>query len=131
MIQSGICSTFKEVDLAIQQIKKSFFYTKCPKLDSKATFILFTFRELLNNGVEHGNLLDERKKVGYKICCNGKTFQIDVWDEGIGFNLPEQLMDDSMDRVLNMSSMGIFLIQKMGFQIKVNASHVTAILKLE
>jgi two-component sensor histidine kinase len=131
MIQSGICSAFKEVDLTLERTKKSFLDIKCKKLIPKTTFILFAFRELLNNAVEHGNILDERKKIKYQIGCNGETFQLDVWDEGEGFDLPEQLMDDSIARILNMSSMGIFIIRKMGFQLTVINGHITAILELE
>jgi anti-sigma regulatory factor (Ser/Thr protein kinase) len=131
MIQSGICSSFKEVDRTLERIKESFTDMQCERLNTKVTFILFTFRELLNNGVEHGNLQDDRKKVVYQMGCTGKVFQIDVWDEGSGFDLPEQLMDDSIDRVLNMSSMGIFLIRKMGFHVSANAGHVMAVLELD
>ncbi len=130
MISKNIRSTFQEVDFAIESVKNCFQGLKCSKLTSKMNLILYALRELLNNAVEHGNLSDSHKKIVYRIGCDGQKIYLDVWDEGIGFTLPEPIGDDSANRVLQMISRGLFIIQKMDFQVSVTEGHITAILDI-
>lgn len=130
MILKDIQSTFQEVDAAVEQAKEYFQGSECPKLSSKKTCILFTLRELLNNAVKHGNHLDYHKKIRCEIGCDGRKFHLDVWDEGLGFRLPDYRWDESANGVLHMSSRGLFIIQKMNFQLSVIEGHVSAILDL-
>jgi anti-sigma regulatory factor (Ser/Thr protein kinase) len=130
MIFKDIQSTFPEVDVAVEQVKELLQGLGCPKLSSKKTFVIFALRELLNNAVKHGNLCDSRKKVIYRIHCDGHKIQLDVWDEGPGFTLPDRVWDDSANKILHMASRGIFIMQKMDFQLAVAQGHITAILDL-
>lgn len=130
MILKDIQSTFQAVDVAVEQAKEYFQGLECPKLSSKKTFIVFALRELLNNAVKHGNLLDNHKKIIYRIGCDGKEIQLDIWDEGLGFTLPDRIWDDSANRVLHMVSRGLFIIQKMSFQLSATEGHIIATLEI-
>jgi anti-sigma regulatory factor (Ser/Thr protein kinase) len=130
MIFKNIQSTFQEVDATVESVKECFQGLECPKLSAKKNIILLALRELLNNAVKHGNHLDNHKKIMYEIGCDGRKFQLDVWDEGLGFRLPDHRGDESVNGVLHMSSRGLFIIQKMNFQLSVTAGHVSAILDL-
>lgn len=127
---NSIQSTFQEVDFAIEHITECFQGLECPKLSPKKNFILLALRELLNNAVKHGNHLDDHKKIIYEIGCDGRKFHLDVWDEGSGFQLPDHQWDESVTGVLHMNSRGLFIIQKMNFQLSVTSGHVSAILDL-
>lgn len=130
MILKDIQSTFQEVDFTIEQAKRCFQGLECRKLVSKKDFILFALRELLNNAVKHGNRLDNQKRIVYRIGCDGQKIQLEVWDQGFEFQLPNQGVDDSVGGVLHMSSRGLFIIQKMDFQLSVTKGHVIAALDI-
>lgn len=123
-IQVEIQSSFDCVDDAVQQIITT-IQDGGPPTDQRTLFsIRFALRELLNNAVEHGNLLHRDSKVCCRISYVAGLFTIDISDQGMGFQ-PDKLItaNYSVDSERNR---GICTLKSMGFQIVVRDNHVQA-----
>jgi serine/threonine-protein kinase RsbW len=68
-------------------------------------------REAVTNAVVHGNKLDTNKLVEIKLRNTPKTFEINVHDQGSGFN-PDDVPDPTKDEnLLRTSGRGIFFMR--------------------
>ena len=121
-----INSQFSEIDRAEAELLV--FLGEIYKGDHRRLLFMLTltFRELLLNGVEHGNKMDKSKKVRCHVECQEKRVIFDVYDQGNGF-LP--ITDDR--NIGRERQRGIDILNKMGFAIHVDGNHVKAIFNIE
>ncbi|MCX7841956.1 MAG: ATP-binding protein [Clostridia bacterium] len=118
-------STFQHVDLAMALISE-FFTTECCITDKNRLFIIcFALRELLNNAVEHGNRMERKKKVKCFISFDCGSIEARIADEGEGFCIREPEEAQCSKELDGLRHRGLYLIMKLGFDIKVNCSEVT------
>lgn len=117
--QEKFNSTFKDVDLHVNKICDIIEKQEIPITKQRIFIIDFTMRELLNNAVEHGNGMDFEKQVSYIIEYSKDMFEIKVFDEGKGFELPKIITNSSMVR-----GRGLFAISAMGVNLNVENGYV-------
>lgn len=123
-------SSFENVDIQVNKI----IYMLSQRMvrpTKDFMFILdFVLRELLNNAVEHGNSMQESELVKYMLTFSEESLEIDVYDNGEGFDLDELFDKKQDDRIIEDRSRGIDAIVKLGFLLDVERGHVGAKLKL-
>lgn len=88
-------------------------------VDPKKIFkINFMLREILNNAVEHGNKMDEHKKVYCRVEKKESRFLFFVKDEGEGFDFHEVSESNlDMEDPLSHRTRGYSTIAAMGFDV--------------
>lgn len=75
--------------------------------------ILIATTEAVVNAVKHGNRLDSTKFVFLDAVLEGNTLEIDVKDEGMGFDF-SSLPDPTLpENILKFSGRGIYLIKSL------------------
>jgi len=84
------------------QIKDELFYN-----------ILIAFAEAVNNAIFHGNNLDYDKLVRVKIQVEDNMLDIEVWDQGVGFQPSEVDDPRDPDNLYKDSGRGVFLINNL------------------
>lgn len=123
-------STYENVDEAVREIINRL--KNVEKLNNK-TFHFSTslvLRELLNNGVEHGNKFDEDKRIFCEIVMSYPFVYFKVADEGEGIGKNEdELLEEK--EVLSHRSRGFKILKKMNFDFKIEGSMVIAIFDLD
>ncbi|SDY22842.1 ATP-binding protein [Tindallia californiensis] len=101
-------------------------------LSSEERFnINFALRELMNNAVEHGNLSDPQKKIICTATSEEECITLIVQDEGDGFDLFQKNFDDTKRDDLENRRRGIWLLEKLGFDVVVEKNKVIAQYKRE
>ena len=107
-----ICSSkFEHLDRVVDETEAFI-----GKLISDAEFaykVVLLVSEAVTNAIEHGNALDESKKVQLDVKVDDERVQITVEDEGEGFD-PATVQNPTQDENLLMDGgRGIFFIQEM------------------
>ncbi len=121
-----INSTYEEVDAVVDEIL-DYLQSNCRLENEHLVFIInFTLRELLINAVEHGNKLIKEKRVMCVVSFTDNDICIDVFDEGNGFKLKKRMSEIAKEDMLRLRGRGIYIITKMGFDLRVEDNHVTA-----
>jgi len=115
-------STFEQVDNHAENIKILLLKDEYPPNCDFLFKIEYILRELFNNAVEHGNKFDENKKVFYEINYYNLDFNILIWDEGEGLNLPLQECED----ITSCRNRGLSSIIKLGVNLKFNKKTIHA-----
>lgn len=81
--------TIKSDKQELQKVEKFLFRIfekeKLPQQCFNKVFLCIS--EAVINSIEHGNKNDKTKKVGIKINCLKKNINIEVKDEGVGFDI--------------------------------------------
>lgn len=73
--------------------------------------------EAVTNAIEHGNNLDEHKKVHIKVCKSTSIFKLTVHDQGMGFD-PNILPNPTAPEFLEQpDGRGVFLMRKLADEI--------------
>lgn len=87
--------------------------------DPKKLFkINFMLREILNNAVEHGNLMQENKRVYCRVEKKDSIYRFFVRDEGEGFDFGEVSESNlEMEDPLSHRTRGYSTIAAMGFKV--------------
>lgn len=75
--------------------------------------ILIATTEAVVNAVKHGNRLDPTKFVFLHAILEGNILEIDVKDEGMGFNFTNLPDPTLADNILKFSGRGIYLIKSL------------------
>ena len=96
------------------------FVRNCGVGDEAAFGIDMAVREAITNAMVHGNQEDETKSVEVMLSCSGRLLEIEVKDQGHGFD-PKSVPDPTDPaNILKSSGRGIFLMRN--FMDEVNWS---------
>ncbi|MEW6170867.1 MAG: ATP-binding protein [Candidatus Omnitrophota bacterium] len=84
--------------------------------------ILFDIRlvieEALANAIKHGNKMDLTKNVFLKINASSKRIDIEIKDQGKGFDYKKLPLPTEKENLHKYSGRGVFLIRKLMTQVK-------------
>lgn len=84
--------------------------------------ILFDIRlvieEALANAIKHGNKMDRAKNVFLKINASSKRIDIEIKDQGKGFDYKKLPLPTEKENLHKHSGRGVFLIRKLMDQVK-------------
>jgi serine/threonine-protein kinase RsbW len=87
------------------------FVQNCGVGDEAAFGIDMAVREAITNAMVHGNQEDETKSVEVMLSCSGRQLEIEVKDQGQGFD-PKSVPDPTDPaNILKSSGRGIFLMR--------------------
>jgi anti-sigma regulatory factor (Ser/Thr protein kinase) len=76
--------------------------------------------EALANAIQYGNQCDEKKRVGVRVLFGKTAIEMEVTDEGDGFD-PASLLDPtSPERLSSPDGRGIFLIRRLVDEVRFN-----------
>lgn len=124
VLKKFIPSSFDAVDSAVHSIE-TFLEMECPAIGEHDVFrIKFMIREMLNNGVEHGNHFDPEKKVGCILHADPPNLTFDFYDEGPGVEVDETIIPDAKESPLRERHRGYQTILEMGFNIQINRDYI-------
>lgn len=123
-------STFDEVEYAIEKIEK--VLNEHFLIEREKLFVLtFAARELINNGIEHGNKMDPSKKVKLRMVKSIDSIEIRVKDEGKGFNLKQIIDGISWNDEIRERQRGLLTLIELDFTLKTEGEEVVATIKNE
>lgn len=89
------------------------FARSCGLTDDAAFGIDMAVREAITNAIVHGNKEDEEKKVELTFNCSQNAVEIQIKDQGEGFD-PESVPDPTApENILKTSGRGNFLMQNL------------------
>jgi serine/threonine-protein kinase RsbW len=94
------------------------FIRNCGATDEAAFGIEMALREAVTNAVVHGNQEDEAKSVEVVFNCRGNELEIEVADEGRGFDPAEVPDPTDPANVMKTSGRGIFLMRSFMDELK-------------
>ncbi|MGB3366272.1 MAG: ATP-binding protein [Acidaminobacteraceae bacterium] len=114
-------SSFEIVDSIVREIIEKLNEYEKLNISTLLFRISFMLRELLNNGVEHGNKFDESKFIYCEIIYHADILEFIIRDEGEGIILQQE--DTDID-VLSERERGIATIRKLGFELRFNGTTV-------
>jgi|GEM_PF-672827 len=94
MFSKVIQSDFQSVDETVREAL-SIVQMQIESLKQDTLFkINFMLREILNNAVEHGNLMQREKKISLNITCEMPLMIFQIQDEGEGFLLEHEALKE-------------------------------------
>ena len=73
--------------------------------------ITLAIEEAITNAIKHGNRLDKKKKVRIEARISTKQFEIEIEDEGVGFDRTKVPDPTSVENLEKCSGRGILLIE--------------------
>jgi CheY-like chemotaxis protein/anti-sigma regulatory factor (Ser/Thr protein kinase) len=109
-------SDYKEVDKACKWISDQ-IKTHMPNLDMD--MMMLSIREALLNAVEHGNNYDINALVEVTLEFQSTGLQVDIADQGTGFNLNEKLIDSKKESGFQIGKRGLKIIHAFADKIEV------------
>jgi CheY-like chemotaxis protein/anti-sigma regulatory factor (Ser/Thr protein kinase) len=109
-------SDYKEVDKACKWISDQ-ITTHMPDLDMD--MMMLSIREALLNAVEHGNNYDSSALVEVNLEFQSSGLQVDISDQGAGFNLNKKLMDSKNENGFQIGKRGLKIIHAFADKIEV------------
>lgn len=121
--KSDFGSSFEIVDAIVREVIEKLKEHEELNISTLLFRISFMLRELLNNGVEHGNKFDESKLVSCEVIYHADRLEFIISDEGDGISLPPK---DIYFDVLSERERGISTIQKLGFELTFSGATVRA-----
>lgn len=114
LIKSDISELIK-VEIFLMDILKEF------KLSQKYfNRIYLCISEAVVNSIKHGNKEDKNKEVLISVDCNNQEIQIQVEDEGDGFDYAKVQNPTEIPNIKNESGRGIFIIKNMSNKLEYN-----------
>lgn len=110
-----ISSTFEELERVVDEAES--FLATCFTDDEKVYTGVLLASEAVTNAIEHGNALDESKKV--LIDFKSKSDVVEIWveDQGVGFNRADIKDPLNEEQLLLDGGRGIFLIEKLADKV--------------
>jgi len=121
--KSKFGSSFEIVDTIVREVIEKLKEHEELNISTLLFRISFMLRELLNNGVEHGNQFDERKLIFCEVIYHLDRLEFIISDEGEGISLPPK---DIYFDVLPERERGISTIRKLGFELSISGATVRA-----
>lgn len=119
-------STFEEVSRIVNEAIDSI--SALPELSEGKTLFKISvgLRELLNNAVEHGNVMDSNKRIALRLTCDEGMLEFIVEDEGPGFCHKKILKKVSQESPKRARMRGVALVEGLGFSLATDTGRVTA-----
>lgn len=130
LLNTEIESSFEAVDLLVSNAVQLLEEQIQNLTHSQIFNINFMLREILNNAVEHGNHFEKHKKVRCKISYEDQQLVFLVKDEGKGINLDDIPLKHEPKDLLRQRNRGHETIREMAFDVFINQTEVTVILKI-
>ncbi len=92
---------------------------------------LLCISEAVINSIEHGNQFDITKTVTIKILYSNNEMDVEIYDEGEGFDI--SIVDDPTygDNIKKESGRGIYIIRALSDFIKYNRKGNSVLLKID
>jgi len=116
-IRYSFYSDYKEVDKVCQWISDQII-ANMPDLDMD--MMMLSIREALLNAVEHGNNYDVNALVEVSLEFQSSGLQIDISDQGSGYNLNEKLIDSKNENGFQIGKRGLKIIHAFADKIEVH-----------
>jgi len=110
-------SDYKEVDIACKWISDQ-ISKHMPGLDMD--MMMLSIREALLNAVEHGNNYDSNALVEVTLEFQSTGLQIDISDQGTGFNLNKKLIDSKNESGFQIGKRGLKIIHAFADKIEIH-----------
>ncbi len=105
-------SVFAHLETIVEETQ-AFLEAHLPEDDDLVYKIVLLISEAATNAMEHGNQMDESKHVTVHVQAHSAYVEVEVADEGEGFN-PESVADPlSEDNLFSDSGRGLFLMEEM------------------
>jgi len=79
--------------------------------------VLIATMEAANNAILHGNKLDEKKDVSLQFRWDVESLELEVTDQGTGFNFNDVPDPTAPGNVEKVNGRGVFLMQKLSDKI--------------
>jgi len=114
LIKSNITELIK-VELFLISILKEFNLSE--KYFNK---IFLCLTEAVLNSIKHGNKDDQNKEVLIRVNCYGKEINVQVEDEGDGFDFSKIEDPTKKPNIKNESGRGIFIIKNLSNKLEYN-----------
>ncbi len=113
------------IDSELSEIQKveSFLKDKFAECDLPAKYfnkVLLCVSEAVVNAIKHGNKSNLHKKVSISVWCNDKEVQIQVEDEGEGFDIVKVEDPTIKENIRKESGRGIYIIKKLTDTLEYN-----------
>lgn len=93
--------------------------------------IYLCISEAVLNAIKHGNRNDLSKLVSIAVDCSVKDINVQIEDEGNGFDINEVKDPTSKENLTNESGRGIFIIRKLSNKIEYNEKGNRIQIKIE
>jgi CheY-like chemotaxis protein/anti-sigma regulatory factor (Ser/Thr protein kinase) len=116
-IHYSFYSDYKEVDIVCKWISDQII-ANMPDLDMD--MMMLSIREALLNAVEHGNNYDANALVEVILEFQSSGLQIDITDQGTGFNLNEKLIDSKNESGFQIGKRGLKIIHAFADKIEMH-----------
>jgi len=87
------------------------FARNCGLADEAAFGIDMAVREAITNAIVHGNKEDETKQVEVNFACSAQAVEIEVSDQGEGFDPAEVPDPTAVENLMRTSGRGNFLMR--------------------
>ena len=130
LLNTEIESSFEAVDMLVNYAIQLLEDQLKSLTHSQIFNINFMLREILNNAVEHGNHFESHKKVRCIITYDEHQLIFVVKDEGKGINLDDIPLKHEPKDLLRQRNRGHETIREMAFDVFINQTEVTVILKI-
>ncbi|MBF0449486.1 MAG: response regulator [Candidatus Magnetomorum sp.] len=121
-------SDYSEVDIACKWISEQVF-KHSPNLEMD--MMMLSIREALLNAVEHGNNYNINARVDVSLYFKNAELQVNISDQGSGFNLNEKLSDSQNESGFQIGKRGLKIIHAFADKIEVNGGTTTLFFKVE
>jgi CheY-like chemotaxis protein/anti-sigma regulatory factor (Ser/Thr protein kinase) len=120
-------SDYNEVDKACKWISEQII-KHMPGLDMD--MMMLSIREALLNAVEHGNNYDRNALVDLTLEFQSSGLQIDISDQGKGFNLNKKLMDSKNESGFQIGKRGLKIIHAFADKIEIQGGTMRLLFNL-
>lgn len=95
--------------------------------DDTRYWIWLATQEALNNAIKHGNKMDGRKNVHFRLLVEHQEFRIMIKDEGEGFDLSKVPDPTNPENLLKTSGRGIFYMKSFMDRVEYNTEDGTTV----
>lgn len=112
-----------ESELSELQRVEDFLKDKFTECDLPAKYfnkVLLCVSEAVTNAIKHGNKSNVHKKVCISVWCSDKEVQIQVEDEGEGFDIVKVEDPTIKENIRKESGRGIYIIKKLTDTLEYN-----------
>ena len=116
ILEKSINLSLKDISSLIKTILKKL---ESHNIDEDSLFgIKLSLEEALVNAIKHGNKMDKNKSVSLKLVLDSEKLEIQIKDQGQGFNHKYLSLPTTKKNLEKPSQRGVFLIRK--FMDRVN-----------
>jgi len=104
--------SLREVERIVDEVS-----SECSMSSEVYGNVLIATMEAANNAILHGNKLDEKKDVNLQFRWDVENLELEVTDQGKGFNFNDVPDPTAPGNVEKVNGRGVFLMQKLSDKI--------------